>query len=196
MENKTPKLNRISLFFAIVIIMKLMSSCSDSTSNQPANAEGFAAIETELKDKFGTDAFYTDLTIAQNTSVGNIIGVTVTEDPESLKMGQWNLMQDAWKQNSDITLEVPEGTKAADYMFQLTDKINLSKLGELAEKSSTQLTAEKNIDNPALKMAFVKFPNNGDMQKAEYNVMLEPENGGTTFTFRYRLNGDLIDMDY
>jgi len=27
-------------------------------------------------------------------------------------------------------------------------------------------------------------------------VMLNPENGGTTFTFRYKLNGDFIEMDY
>ena len=121
---------------------------------------------------------------------------TVTDNPESLKMGQWNQTQSTWKQNSEISLEVPQGSKAADFMFQLNEKINLTKLGELVEKSSLQLTAEKNIENPALHMAFVKFPKNGDISKAEYTVMLKPENGGTTFTFYYKLNGDLIKMDY
>ncbi len=111
-------------------------------------------------------------------------------------MGQWNLMQNSWKQNSEITLEVPNGTKAADYMYQLNDKINLTKLGELVEKSSKQLTAEKNIENPALDMAFIKFPKNGDISKAEYIVMLEPENGGTTFRFYYSLSGELRKMNY
>lgn len=187
---KTFKLNLITLLFVV------MTSCGNDTSKQPPTADGFAAIESELKDKFGNNAYYTDLMISHNQSVGNIIGVTVTDAPESLKMGQWNLMQNSWKQNSDITLEVPEGTKAADFMFQLDDSINLSMLGELTEKSRNQLSSEKDIENPALKMAFVKFPKNGDISNAEYHVMLEPENGGTTFSFRYTLNGDLIKMHY
>ncbi|WP_282043107.1 hypothetical protein [Winogradskyella flava] len=195
MKNSSSNLTRVGLLFVLLVLFKLVS-CSSGTHSQPATSEGFKAIENELKNKFGDNAYYTDLIITYDKSIGNIIGVTVTEDPESLKMGQWNLMQDIWKQNSDITLEVPIGNKAADFMFQLNEKINLSKLGELTEKSSTQLTVEKNIDNPALKMAFVKFPKNGDISNAEYNVMLEPENGGTTFRFYYTLNGDLIKMDF
>lgn len=180
----------------LVIAITALMSCGGNLENQPATVAGFSAIEKELKSEFGNDAYYTDLTIIYNKSIGNIIGVTVTDNPESLKMGQWNLTQDIWKQNSEITLEVPNGSKASDFMFQLNEKINLSKLGELVEKSSIQLTTEKNIENPLLYMAFVKFPKNGDISKTEYLVMLKPETGGTTFTFSYKLNGDLIKMDY
>ena len=45
-------------------------------------------------------------------------------------------------------------------------------------------------------MAHIYFPKNGDVSKAEYYVKLEPENGGTTFTFSYTLDGELIKMDY
>ncbi len=184
-------------FTAIVAMVVLtLVSCGGGTSKEPANADGFKSIEKEIKNKFGDDAYYTDLTIAYNKSIGNIISITVTSNPESLKMGQWNQTQSTWKQNSEISLEVPQGSKAVDFMFQLNDKINLTKLGELVEKSSAQLKAEKDIENPALHMAFVKFPKNGDMSKAEYTIMLKPENGGTTFTFYYKLNGDLIKMDY
>jgi len=179
----------------VAIAILTLSSCGGG-SGQPATTEGFSEIENELKSKFSDDAYYTDITISYNKSIGNIIGTTVTEDPASLKMGQWNLMQGAWKQNSEITLEVPEGSKASDFMFQLNDKINLSQLGGLVEKSVEQLKSEKKLDNPTLEMAFVKFPKNGDISKTEYYVMLQPENGGTTFTFRYKLNGELIKMDY
>ncbi|PHR72861.1 MAG: hypothetical protein COA67_03935 [Lutibacter sp.] len=175
--------------------MTALISCGGGTSKQPANAEGFAAIEKEIKSKFGEDAYYTDLTITYNKSIGNIIGVTVTKDPSSLKMGQWNSTQGTWKQNQEISLEVPQGTKAEDFMFQLDDKINLSILGELAEKASGQLITEKNIENPTLYMAFVKFPKNGDISKTEYTVMLKPENGGTTFTFRHGINDNSIKMN-
>ena len=171
-------------------------SCVGNTSDQEATAEGFGVIENELKDKFGIHAYYTDLSISYNKSVGNIVSVTVTENPESLKMGQWSLMKNSWNQNSDITLEVPSGSRASDFMFQLNEKINLTKLGELVEKSSKQLTTEKQIENPTLDMAFVKFPKNGDISKAEYSIILEPENGGTDFTFYYNLKGELLKMSY
>ena len=184
-----------SITLAAIMIVTFIS-CGGETSKQTADAKGFAAIEKEIKSKFGDKAYYTDLTITYVQSTGNIIGLTVTEAPESLKMGQWSLIQDNWVQNSEISLEVPEGNKAADFMFQLNDKINLTKLGELVEKSMQQLTAEKNIENPSFYMGLVKFPKNGDFAKTEYTVMLKPENGGTTFTFRYTLDGELIEMDY
>lgn len=188
-------LNNLSLLITVVV-MSLLMSCGDRISNLPATTEGFQAIENELKNKFGANTYYTDLAITYNKSIGNIVSVTVTESPESLHMGQWNLTQNTWKQNQDITIDVPNGTKASDFMFQLNEHLNLKKLGELSEKSSTQLTIEKSIENPTLSMAFVKFPKNGDISKTEYCVMLEPENGGNTFTFCYKLNGDLIKMDY
>lgn len=185
-----------TLKFITIVAMITVMSCGGVTNNQPATADGFANIEQELKSKFGDNAYYTDLTISYNKSIGNIIGVTVTEDPNSLKMGQWNLTQGNWKQNQDISLEVPQGTKPEDFMFQLNEKINLSILGELVEKASGQLITEKNIENPMLSMAFIKFPKNGDVSKTEYTVMLKPETGGTTFTFSHGLDDDSIKMDY
>ena len=183
-------------FAAIIVITAvILISCGRGASKQPATAEGFSEIENQIKSEFGDDAYYTDLTITYNKSVGNIIGVTVTKDPSSLKMGQWNQTQGTWTQTQEISLEVPQGTKAADFMFQLDDKINLSILGKLAEKASGQLITEKNIENPTLYMAFVKFPKNGDISKTEYTVMLKPENGGTTFTFKHGINDDSIKMN-
>lgn len=196
MKNKTTNLNKLAVFFAVVVIMKLLSSCSESISSQPATAKGFAVIEEALKTKFGADAYYTDFTITYNKSIGNIVGVTVTEAPETLKMGQWNLTQDTWQQNSDITIEVPEGTQAKDYMFQLGDAISLSKLGALIEQSVKKLKDKKNLNNPTLSVAGLNFPDNGDISKAQYMINLKPQNGGTTFRFYYTLAGDLIDMNY
>ena len=180
-----------------IVLMATLISCGGDTSKQPANAEGFTVIEKELKEKFGENAYYTDLSISYDASIGNMISLTVTDAPESLKMESYVYSQHtSWKQNSEVTLEVPTGRKAADFMFQLSDEINLTKLGELVEKSSKQLTVEKSIENPMLSTAFIKFPKNGDISKTEYNINLKPENGGTTFRFNYKLNGELIKMDY
>lgn len=195
MKTLSPKLNRIGVLFVFMVIIKL-TSCSNSISNQPATGEGFKAIENELKSKFGDNAYYTDLKIVYIKNIGNTVSTTVTTVPGSLKMGEWDLSQNIWTQRSEVTLEVPTGTKASDFMFQLNEDINLTKLGALVEKSLSKLTTEKNIDKPILSLAFVKFPKNGDESKTEYAINLKPENGGTTFSFYYTLSGDLIKMDY
>jgi hypothetical protein len=145
--------------------MLLLISCGGNSSNQEATAAGFSEIENQIKEKFGNDAYFTDLSITYNKSIGNIIGVTVTENPETLQMAQWNNTQDNWTQNSDIAVEIPEGTKAADFMFQLNETINLKKLGELVEQSKAQLTKEKNVENPKLHIASIQFPAEGSSEE-------------------------------
>lgn len=183
-------------FLIVLLFVATLLSCGGGASDQSENAKGFQNIENELKDKFGNDAHYTDLSIIRIDGIGNTISLTATENPKSLKMGQWNLSQDTWNQTSDVTIEVPEGTKASDFMFQLGEDISLSKLGELVEKSKAQLKKEKDLDNPVLKIASVKFPKNGNLANTEYVVSLEPENGGTSFSFFYSLDGDLLNMNY
>ncbi|HBR54926.1 MAG TPA: hypothetical protein DEA82_12385 [Flavobacteriaceae bacterium] len=189
-------MNTVKNFLAIFLLV-LLVSCGGGTDSQPANAKGFAAIEQSIKDKFGADAYYTNVNILHDASLGNMINVTVTEDPASLEMGEHVFSKhSSWEQNATVTIEIPEGTQAKDYMFQLDENINLETLGALVEQSVAKLTTEKNIDNPTLAMAFIKFPKNGDISKTEYTVRLEPKNGGTSFTFRYDLQGNFIEMDY
>lgn len=189
-------MNRFKFTIVVLTCIATLVSCGGGAEKQEATADGFSDIEKEIKSEFGDDAYYTELTIIHNESIGNSISTTVTSDPESMKMGQWTYALGKWSQTSEITLEVPEGTKAADFMFQLNENINLEKLGGLTEKSSQQLTEEKDIENPRLEMAFIKFPKDGNVENAEYIVKLEPENGGTSFTFQYQLDGSLIKMDY
>jgi len=183
-------------FLGLGILFTGFISCGGGIDNQPATAEGFGEIEKELATKFGADAYYTDLNILYVDQVGNTIAATVTSDPESLEMGEWTYSNGAWTQSADVTLEIPEGTKAADFMFQLGGEISLSKLGGLVEKSKKMLTEEKDVPNPKLSIASINFPDNGDMAEAKYWVKLEPENGGTSFSFYYDLKGEFISMDY
>ena len=180
----------------VTILSTTLFSCGNSITNQEANSEGFAAIEKEIKTKFGEEAYFTDLVISYDKSMGNMVSTTVTQNPESLKMGEWTCIQGAWKQVSEVTLEIPKGSNASDFMFQLNEEIKLSKLGELIEKSKENLSEEKEIKNPTLDMALIKYPDNGDASKAEYSIMLEPENGGTTFSYYYTITGDFIRTHY
>lgn len=180
----------------VAILLTTLISCGGSIDSLPATADGFSGIESEIKSKFGDDAYFTDISILYNEGIGNMLNITVTEAPESLTMGEWNNAQGVWNQNAEVSLELPPNTKAVDFMYQLDEEINLSTLGGLVEKSKAQLEEEKDLKNAVLSIAHIKFPDNGDINEAEYVVQLEPENGGTTFSFYYKLNGDLIDMSY
>ncbi|MCH2231966.1 MAG: hypothetical protein MK105_16640 [Crocinitomicaceae bacterium] len=171
-------------------------SCGGSAGVVSHNAKGFGELETELKSEFGDNAYYTNLTVMNIESMGTSLNVTVTDDPASLTMGEWHNGLGSWEQTSEISLEVPEGTQAVDFMYQLNDQFSLTKLGGLVEESIKSLKTEKKIDNPVMSMAYIKFPDNGDVAKAEYVVQLNPENGGTSFTYSYSLEGELNDMNY
>lgn len=183
-------------FTLIAVAITALVSCGGGSANHEATAEGFSEIEKDLKSKFGENAYYTDLSVIYDESIGNMISTTVTDDPESLTMGEWSQSQGTWQQTSEVSLEIPPGTKAADFMFQLGNEVSLKKLGELIEKSKAQLTEEKGLENPALDMAYINYPDNGDISKAQYCVQLEPETGGTSFSFYYTLGGEFIDMNY
>jgi len=184
------------LQFALFIGLGLLLGSCSGAKNAEANAEGFGQIEKEMKSKFGDNAYYTQINISYDKRMGNMISTTVTDAPESLGMGEWTNLQGVWNQTSEVTIELPEGTKATDFMFQLGDKISLTKMGELVEESMKSLTKEKGIENPVLDGAYIKYPDNGDISKAQYSIMLEPENGGTTFSYYYNLDGSFDRMNY
>ena len=184
------------LIIAIASIFCTFISCGGSLGNQPATADGFTDIEKQIKEEFGDDAYFTDISVVYNKAIGNIVGVTQTNDPESLKMGEWNQTQGIWAQNSEVFLELPPNTKAADFMYQLGDEISLKTLGELIEKSKVKLHDEMDLENPTLTIASIQYPDNGDMSAMSYLVHLEPEHGGTTYNFYYDINGELLEFDY
>lgn len=176
--------------FHIVSILLLIhfSSCKKRIDKVPFNTLGFETIEKEIKNKFGNDAYFTELRISFDEETGNKIEVTVTQTPELLKMEEWDNKKSNWVQHSEITFETPKGMKASDFMFQLNDEINLHRFGEYIEKSKENLKEKQQIHHTILDIAFIKFPKNGDLSKTEFIVKLKPENKNTVFTFNYPLN--------
>jgi hypothetical protein len=179
----------IGLFF--------MTSCGSSYTPDVA---GFTKIQNDLQSKFGDNAYYTQISIVNvagnRPGSGIAINLTVAKDPASLKMEGWSYASTGdWKQSSDVTVEIPEGTEAKDFMFQLKGNLNLTKIGELVEQAAIKLESEKQIKNATLNMLIL---NTGNRPADEMTVaiFMQPENGGTNFKFYYDLNGTLTSFDY
>jgi|GEM_PF-444843 len=169
----------------------LLSSCGGKNYTQ--DAKGYAELQSQLQSKFGADAYYTDINIAYDQSVGNIITVSETSNPSSLKMNGWVFMRGAWKQNTDITLEV-EGGKPEEFMYQLGKSVDLAKVGGMIEASKKKLADEKKIENTIATIVAVQMPKEGGQPTVF--ISLEPKNGGTKFSFIYDLEGNLKNFDY
>ncbi len=172
-----------------------LAACGGRSENYKATVNGFSEIEKEIKKEFGDNAYFTDITITYTKALTSV-DLMVTRLPESLKMEEWNLSHGMWSKTSDINVGVPPGSMAADFMFQLGDKINLTKFVELIEQAKESLPTKEELENPELTMASILYPDNGDASLARYVICLEPEKSSTSFYFYYTIDGELTTMDF
>lgn len=184
-------MKRISFIILAIVGSLFFHSCNESVA---PNAEGFKEMSEIFKSKFGADAHYTQLMIVNGgKSAGYIFNATATSKPSSLKMEQWGRLKGAWKQTSEVTLEI-NGGKAEDFMFTFKD-INFETFGKAVEEGIKKLKDEKSID-AVIENASIIAPRNGDKSKLTYNFSLKPKKGGTSFRFHYGLDGKLQNFDY
>ncbi|WP_405411476.1 hypothetical protein [Maribacter sp. Asnod1-A12] len=179
-----------SVFF---ISLFVLVSCGNGKTNYAENAVSIKSLGDELQSEFG-DAYYTSINVT-SSDLGSVVTVTNTEDPSSMKMADWSYFQGSWKQNSDITLEVPEGAKAQDYMFQVGKQVKFDVLGKIVDDAKAKLKTDKKIDGK-VQTILVNAPNDGNFESMEYYLTLEPMSGGTSFDFQYQMDGTLIKYDY
>lgn len=179
------------LLFVVLTCLTLVSCGSGGGSDQ-----NFSSVKENLVEKFGAEAYFTELNVTYNEAIGYIINVMQTNDPESLKMAEWTYSNGDWTQTSDVTLEVPDGYKGEDFMYQLKGYITIEKLEKLIEDAKSHLAKEKGIEKSKLALAAIKYPEVAEGAEAEFIINLQPETGGTTFAFSYDLVGELIEMDY
>lgn len=178
------------LLFVVLTCLTLVSCGSGGGSDQ-----NFSSVKENLVEKFGAEAYFTELSVTYNEAIGYIINVMVTNDPESLKMAEWTYSNGDWTQTSDVTLEVPKGYAGADFMYQLKGEITLEKLEQSIEKAKSHLAKEKGIEKAVLAIAAIKYPEVAEGAEAEFTINLQPEAGGSSFAFSYDVDGELIEMN-
>lgn len=184
----------------LLMVLLVVASCGPNPSKYSQDGEGFAKLQEDFKAKFGADAYYTDIAInfTSGDSHGSGLGfnVTVTNDPASLKMQEWVFSSyGGWRNTADVTLEIEGDSEPEEFMYQLGDQFSLKKVGELIELSRKKLAEEKQLENAVLNLAMMNTPDSDDASETRIVIMMKPENGGTTFTFRYDLDGNLEDFN-
>lgn len=187
------KMNK-KMFLATAFAVTVLVSCNQGNKGYQ-DAESFSKLNTELTDKFGKDAYYTDFGVT-NSDNGNIVTVTQTDKPSSLKMAQWSNVNGDWKQSAEVSLEVSPGAKAEDFMFQLGKTVKMDLLGKLVEQSKQKVISEKKINEVTVESVIIKAPNDGDFNSMRYFITIKPKQGGTSFNFWYKMDGTLDKFDF
>ncbi|MEN7551296.1 hypothetical protein AAG747_25485 [Rapidithrix thailandica] len=182
-------------FVLFAFMVSIFSSCTQLglVKEDFTTKEGLKEFEEELISKFGKDAYFTDFGISHSQH-GSVANVTVTSDPSSLKMGSWIYHKGLWEQTSDITLEIPDGAKAEDFMYTHKE-LDFDQINELVEKSKTKVKEEKDMD-VVVYTIYLSAPDDADFSRMRYSLDLRPENGGTSFSFYYNMDGSLHSFDY
>ena len=186
--------------FGLCLSLLFVTSCGSNLSKVSRDAEGFEKIQQALISKFGADAYYDKMYIGDDGQGKLTISFNVTNNPEVLKLEGWNYNQyNGWQQTSEITIEMENGADLKEFLFQLKDggKFDLKKVGELVTASAKKLADEKNLKNAVMKSAWIHtFDKPVSDEDTQIWVYMQPENGGTEFTFRYDLAGNLVDFSY
>lgn len=182
-------------FIIVVFTMIFATSCNLSNKEGYQNSEAFGELKNELTDKFGKDAFYTNLSIS-NSENGAIVSTTVTQNPATLKMENWTSVDGSWNKSAEVTLEITGDKKAEDFMFKLDKVMNMNLVGKLIDDAKQKVIKEKKIEDVIVKTFSLKVPSDGDFSKTRYFIVIAPKQGGTDFNFWYHLDGTLDKFDY
>lgn len=154
------------------------------------NKAGLEKLGTELMSEFGADAYYTDMEIINNQGSDDVIMITQTKDPASMKQEQWAQYHGAWEKQADVTFTA-DGAAPKSFMFQLNREASLSTLGSLLETSEAQLAKEKQVEKPLLVMASIKSNNKMNTKESGifYYITLRDPKAQKDYRFIYNLKG-------
>ncbi len=180
------------LFILLTVSSILFSSCGGSTDLTVNSLKA----EQLIIDEFGDNLHFTYFTILNSRNVkGSIIQATFTKDPSSMKLQTWMYSQELWIQSDETTLEITGDAKPEDFMLSL-EELNIPNIQKMVEEAKAHLKKEKDIDNPFVQVVGISTPDNESKAESTYSIVLEPENGGANFRFKYNLQGDFESMKY
>ncbi len=188
-------MNKLILLLGIVTAL-FLQSCGKSYTH---DAPGIKELNQDLKEKFGADAWYTNVSYSVSPDNKNIYVVSAdqTDNPESLMQERWLKEGNTWQKIAKVNLDIQNGAPR-DYMFQLDQGgISLETLGQLITDTRDSLQKEKGLTELKLKIAIVATSNIvlNKNDRYSYTVIFEdPENNSYSAT--YDLNGKIKNRNF
>lgn len=180
------------LAFLFLIFSASVLSCK---SKYDQNEAGFAKLESDLKEKFGAEAFYTiiNMSAAGDETMGYTIFMDKTDAADDIRQERWVLDGGSWMNAGYANMQIDRNDPKF-YKFQLGKEVRLALLGELIEASKIRFTQDGKGSDPVMKLAQVNT--NNTVQDADgkyqYTVKLAQKGEKEEHSYTYDRNGKLI----
>jgi len=189
-------MNKLMLLLSGLIVTLFLQSCGKSYTH---DAAGMKMLNQDLIEKFGADAWYTNVSYSVSPDNKNIyvVSADLTDNPESLTQDRWLKEDNTWQKVAKVNLDIQNGA-ARDYMFQLDrGHISLETLGKLITDTRTTLEKEKSLTGLKLRIAIVATSNVvlSQQERFSYTVILEDEEGNT-YSATYDLDGKVRNRNF
>lgn len=181
--------------YRIIIILSIVISLTACKSKYEQNQVGFEKLQTDLKDKFGADAYYTivNMSAAGDETMGYTFFVDKTDAAEDIRQERWVLDAGTWMNAGYANMQIDRDNPQF-YKFQLGKEVDLAQLGQLIETSKKQFIDDGKGADPVLKLAQVNTNNtvqDAD-SKYQYTVKWAQKGSKEEHSYTYDRSGKLI----
>lgn len=159
------------------------------------NQQGMEQLQSELFKKFGSDAWYSEITVLSLSESETIVQVKETTDPNSLRGKSWVKQSDSWIPSDDVLFQF-NGGKPQSHLFQLNHAVTLNKLVQLIELSRKALQG-KGLGTPPIHFVSIQSAMlvADASRRILYTISFRNSKDGKSFSFVYDLNGSLVSFD-
>lgn len=178
--------------------MALICSCGGGAPDKPTyeSADALAGLTNELGDQYSSNAGYSSIISVPTGVSGDLIKITGAADMNSNIMVEKQYFQNKWQDIANITMEITGG-EPKDFMFTL-DEIHLENLPAMIAEAKQKLADEKDLKETKVSNIAIIMPDEikDRLNDLIFNIAMQPKNGGATFNFYYKTNGELKDFRY
>lgn len=152
-------------------------------------------LQKELTEKFGAEAWYSEITVLSPTLDETMIRVKETKDPNSLKGKTWVKESDSWIPSDDVLFQFNDG-KPENHLFQLNKKVTIQRLVQLIDTSKKSLR-QKSIDDAVIHFVSIQSAQMviNPARRVLYNISFQSKDRDRSYSFIYDLNGKLISFN-
>lgn len=178
----------ICLAFCLV-----MTSCK---YHVPYNEAGMQKLQKDLFDKFGENAWYSEISILSVSDNETALRVKETADPNSLRAKAWLKQSEDWIPQDEVMLQFNDGTPK-EHLFQLSKgKMSLKTLADLIAQSNAKLK-EKGLGSAKINFVSIQSAQlvKSDAQRVIYNISYENKSDNKSYSFVYDMNGKLVSFN-
>lgn len=181
----------VRVILPILVLILVFPSCKFRISYDEV---GMEKLEQILEQKFGQDAWYSEITVLSQSEDETLIRVKETKDKEFLKGKTWVKQGDTWMDMENIQFTFDDGNPESHF-FQLNKAVSLDTLIALTQRCLKQL------ENEGLKEISVYFISiqsapivKSASQRYLYSVSLMDKSSGEKYYFQFDSQGKPVNQ--